>query len=361
MATGRTRVSGPARSARPGATRGRSDGTGAQPRAKGVGGPLVSDARGARSAPARPAAERRPAPAAAPKRPAPAAAPKRPAPAAAPKRAAPAAAAPARTGPVAAERPVGQRPPVLPVAPGTPGAPALPAVPVGGEPVGPITEWSAVQVVAGMMDLADQAAGVQYRMGLGFRELARPARYRDELGFASFDALLQAYDLKSRQTAYKLILMVSSFSFAEVKAFGGSEKIFHATRLAKIEDPNGDVRRILAPRARVLGLEVAALSSHALRDAVKALGVRPKLARGPAGIAVTPANDTGELVDPRATHKAADRLRRALAIASILARVRVHHEDGEACVMVHLGAEATVLLSQLLRLGVAHAPQPAPD
>src|SRR5262245_37642746 len=42
-----------------------------------------------------------------------------------------------------------------------------------------------------------------YAMGRCLRELARPARYRDEMGFARFEALLANRGLPTRMTAHK--------------------------------------------------------------------------------------------------------------------------------------------------------------
>ena len=259
---------------------------------------------------------------------------------------------------VGATRPEPARPPAEPRRPATPAVAKAPAGPMAA-PAGPMAQWSAREVLAGLRERMNAVAGATYGMGVALRELARPERYRDELGFRSLEELLAAYGLPSRVTAYKLITVVATFGLREVNELGGMEKTFMLVRGAKREDPGGDVRRVLAPGARIAGVDVQSASVRTLRDALRALGRTPlALGRGPA---LPGADDAGSapLADPGAAGRAGDRLRSACKKAVLPARIRVHHEDGVACVSAHFVVASAVRLAQIIRVGYPHAPPPS--
>ena len=361
MATGRTKASGAARVVRPVVVAtSRSD---ARPRAKEVGGPLVGATRPEPARPAAPERTRAGRPAAKPGTPevattrgevwrgAPAKADK-PDVAEARRREAPPPVEHARpAAPTVAKMPAG--PMATPVGPM--------ATPVGpmATPVGPMAQWSARDVLAGLRERMNAVAGATYGMGVALQELAKPERYRDELGFRSLEELLTAHGLPSRVTAYKLITVVTTFSLREVNDLGGMEKSFLLVRGVRREDPRGDVRKVLAPGARIAGVDVRAASVRTLRAALRALGRTPlAVGRGPVQAGD---DDAGAmpLADPGAAGRAGERLRSACRRATLPARIRVHHEDGVACVSAHFVVASAVRLAQIIRVGYPHAPPPS--
>ena len=269
--------------------------------------------------------------------------------------------APASSEVAAAARPVAGKPAARPAAPvaARPAAPvaARPVAPGSSEarvaevPVGPMERWSAQQILEGLRERLDAYAGVAYGMGTALAELARPERYRDELGFRSFEMMLQAYGLPSRMTAFKLIRVVGHFSLAEVRRLGGMEKTYYLLRIVLSADANADVREVLEPGARVAGLDVQTTSGRTLREALR--GLRPTRQGGVAAGAAG-----GELMDHGAPSRAAQRLRTAVKYAVIPARIRVHYEDGVPCIAAHLDVAATIRLASCVRTG-AHPPPPS--
>lgn len=201
---------------------------------------------------------------------------------------------------------------------------------VGG-PLAPLARMTADQLIKQIADYEATSASNTYALGLCLRELSQPRRYHDELGFESFEALLEARSLPTRMTAYKLITVVSTYSEREVQALGGTEKSYAVARYAKKEKPDGDPKRFLAPNARVAGRTVAEMSA---RDINRELGGKQR---------VTAAAKA-------AAKKASSRLGRALTRATVTHHMRVHPHKG-ACVSVHLDAEgAEKLVSLLARL-----------
>jgi hypothetical protein len=168
-----------------------------------------------------------------------------------------------------------------------------------------------------------------YQLGLCLRELSVPKRYRDELGFESFEALLAARQLRTRVTAHKLIKVVSTFSEAEVAQLGGTEKSFRLIRWALQDKPNGDPRRVLAASARVGGRAVSAVTT---RDINRLLA---GAARGPTA------------AEKAAAKKASSRLGDRLRSAGLSPRMRAHNHGG-ACVSIHLDPAAANQLASLL-------------
>ncbi len=147
-------------------------------------------------------------------------------------------------------------------------APAKPAraAAVGGPRLAPRPDpkaMSAEQLVTQIASYEAASASNSYALGLCLQELSQASRYRDELGFDTFEALLVARKLPSRMTAFKLIRVVSTYSEQEVTKLGGPAKSYAFIRLAKRQGRNADPRRFLAPNAKIAGLAVSALS---LRD-----------------------------------------------------------------------------------------------
>jgi hypothetical protein len=169
-----------------------------------------------------------------------------------------------------------------------------------------------------------------YAMALCLRELARPRRYREELGYASFEAMLAAHEeLPSRMSAFKAITVVEVFEQDEVRRLGGMEKAYQLIRAYKRLHPKTDPRSVLEPGAKVLGQEVATLSARKLREALKEAG-RPKAA------------------ETAAAKSAGRRLRGRFARHGVGGKVRIHVHDGVPCVSTHHATESAVALVELL-------------
>jgi hypothetical protein len=229
--------------------------------------------------------------------------------------------------------PPGTRNPVIVRRPNVAVTPASPgrASAVGGPLVPPpstLGRMTAEQVIAQIARYETSSASNAYALGQCLSELSRPKRYRDELGFDSFEALLVGRNLPTRVTAFKLITVVSTFSEPEVKQLGGTEKSYALIRYAKQEKPNGDPRRLLAPSARVLGRVVGSVSARELNREL--IG----------GVSPTPAQTA-------AAKKAASRLGSALRRAGVSHRMRVHTHGGR-CVSAHLDPEMAGQLAGLL-------------
>jgi hypothetical protein len=226
----------------------------------------------------------------------------------------------------------------LPItAPVTPAAPAH-AAPTRASPVaGPLVaapaalgRLSAEQLIAQVGRYEASSTSNAYALGQILRELSLPKRFRDELGFESFEELLEARSLPSRVTAFKLITVVSTFSDAETQQLGGTEKSYALIRFAK-QSGNSDPRRMLAPNARVLGRAVAAISTREINR----------------GLRGEPDASSPEAV---AARKASARLGSALRRAGVEHRMRVH-SHGQRCVSAHFdAASARQLADALARL-----------
>jgi hypothetical protein len=203
---------------------------------------------------------------------------------------------------------------------------------VGGPLVPPqstLGRMSAEQLIAQIERYEASSGSNAYALGQCLSELSHPKRYRDELGFGTFEELLVARSLPTRVTAFKLITVVSTFSEPEVKQLGGTEKSYALIRYAKQEKPNGDPRRLLASSARVLGRVVGAVSARELNRELMGGGKSP-----------TPAQTA-------AAKKAASRLGSALRRSGVSHRMRVHTHGGR-CVSAHLDPEMAVQLADLL-------------
>src|SRR5262245_35012477 len=87
---------------------------------------------------------------------------------------------------------------VLPQRPSVIGRPPLPAE-------------SAEALVRRVVGLRFDVAERFYDMGRALAELSRPERYKGELGFATFEALLEARGLPNRLWASKLIAVASTY------------------------------------------------------------------------------------------------------------------------------------------------------
>jgi hypothetical protein len=188
---------------------------------------------------------------------------------------------------------------------------------------------TAEQVIAQIERYEASSASNAYALGQCSSELSRPKRYRDELGFDTFEALLVGRSLPTRVTAFKLITVISTFSKPEVKQLGGTEKSYALIRYAKQEKPNGDPRRLLASGARVLGRAVGSVSARELNRALMG------------GKSPTPAQTA-------AAKKAASRLGSALRRAGVSHRMRVHTHGGR-CVSAHFDPEMAVQLADMWR------------
>lgn len=71
--------------------------------------------------------------------------------------------------------------------------------------------------------LAAVATSAFYRLGLVFRELSRKEMYAGELGFDSFEELLDAHDLGTRIHAYRLIQVVDAFDQKTAERLGSKK------------------------------------------------------------------------------------------------------------------------------------------
>ena len=158
-------------------------------------------------------------------------------------------------------------PPVAPAPGGTLRAQpvARPAVPAAVR----IGALSAEQVIAEIERHGEATGMAAYEQGLRFLELSKPKRYRDELGYRTFEELLVARDLPSRMTAYKLIEVVSTFSQPEVKQLGGVARTYALVRFVKRQNENADPRKLLAPNARVLGRALADVKTSEIEKAMR--------------------------------------------------------------------------------------------
>ncbi len=187
---------------------------------------------------------------------------------------------------------------------------------------------SAEQVIAQISRYEASSSSNTYALGVCLRELSQAKRYREELGFETFEELLVERKLPSRMTAFKLIAVVSTYSEKEVAMLGGTEKSYALVRFAKRQGSNSDPRKFLAPNARLLGRFVSILSANDINAATR--------------------DSTGpNAAQHAAAKKASSRLGRALARAEVPHHMRVHNHRG-VCVSTHMDAAAANQLCDLL-------------
>jgi hypothetical protein len=202
-----------------------------------------------------------------------------------------------------------------------------------------LARLTAEQLIAQITRTEAASASNAYLLGSYLQELSQPKRYKDELGFGTFEELLEKRELPSRVTAFKLIKVVGTFSDAEVQQLGGMEKSYTLIRYAKRQGAGADPRKFLAPNARVGGNSVSKISIRALNGIMRAM---------------TPgnANDTDAAAANDAAHKAATKasnaLGRALKRAGLKHRMRVH-AHGTECVSAHFDSATATQLAALLR------------
>ena len=207
--------------------------------------------------------------------------------------------------------------------------------PLPSKPDRQLAGLTAQQVIAEVMRRQDVAIGNMYAMALCLRELSRPERYRDELKFRSFEALLAAHaELPSRMTCHKYFTVVSVFSEAEVKRLGGMEKCYELIRSQRQTNPKGDPRALLKTDARVLGVRVNEVSARGLRELLRGRTQHPK-------------------VSTEGAKRVARRLRTAFRRLLVDARLRVHTHDGAACVETHFPVKGATDLVPILKSAVA--------
>jgi hypothetical protein len=206
---------------------------------------------------------------------------------------------------------------------------------------------SARDLITSIEQFEANSAMNSYQLGMCLRELGRPERYRDELGFATFDELLVKRELPSRVTAFKLVSVVSTFSEAEVSQLGGMAKGYALIRYAKRQGLP-DARRFASPAARLLGSTVANLSVRDINGALRSTDGDDSAALGMSAATT------------KAAKKASSKLGRALKRAGLKHRMRVH-AHGDTCVSVHFDApNATTLASLLTRLKKLEKQAPKP-
>jgi hypothetical protein len=201
----------------------------------------------------------------------------------------------------------------------------------------PIARMSGEELIAQIERYEEASASNTYALGACLRELSQPKRYKDELGFQTFEELLVARELPSRVTAFKLINVVSTYSDAEVKQLGGTEKSYAIIRYAKYQQgANSDPRKYLLPNARLLGTAIAKLSTREINGAARA-------SKGN--------EDSDALAESSAAKKtalkASSKLGHALKQAGLKHRMRVH-AHGEECVSAHFDAPTATTLADLL-------------
>lgn len=221
---------------------------------------------------------------------------------------------PARMVPIAAPAS-----PASPSRPATVGGPRLTARP-------DVEKMSGEQLIAQAAGYEASSSSNSYALGLCLRELSQEKRYRTELGFETFKALLAARKVTSRMTAFKLIQVVSTFSEEEVTKLGGSAKGYALIRLAKRQKGNTDARQFLSPKARIAGLTVSAASVRDINRLSSA---------------------TGTTEHSKTAQRTSTSLGAALGRLGVAHRMRLHWHPDE-CVSVHLDpASARQLLGVL--------------
>jgi len=197
-------------------------------------------------------------------------------------------------------------------------------------PVAALAGLKAQQVIAEVKRREDVGIANMYAMALCLRELSRVERYRDELGFKSFEGMLEEHGLPTRMTCHKWFTVIATFSEAEVRKMGGMEKCYTLIRSVKLTKPAADPREVLKDGARVLGVKVSEATGRQMRDLLRKRPRRPKVATKDA-------------------KRAAERLRNGFRRVRVAAKMRVHVHDGAACVETHLPAKSAAELVTVLK------------
>jgi hypothetical protein len=197
-----------------------------------------------------------------------------------------------------------------------------------------VAALDARQVLDEIVRRLDVAAANAYALALCLRELSRPERYRGELGFKSFEELLEAHAfLPTRMTAFKWFTVVGTLSAEEVRAAGGMEKSYLLIRASRRLDPMADPRKYLTKGAKIGGVAATATSARHLREVLRRIGERNKHKRP----------------DTKVAKSAARRMRTALRHAKVVGAIRVHVHQSSACVAAHFGDTEAVKLVDYLR------------
>jgi hypothetical protein len=179
-----------------------------------------------------------------------------------------------------------------------------------------------------------------YSLAMCLRELSRPERYRDELGFKSFEQLLAAHAfLPSRMTAHKWFTVIGNFSQDEVKRLGGFEKSYLLVRASLRVDPKANPRDMVSGRKFPFKIDPRKVSTRGVNSLLRGIG---KGRRKP---------------DTKGARRAAGMLRTRFRRARVEAAVRVHLHDGKPCVAAHFAERSAGTLVSYMkaaqRAGVA--------
>ena len=174
-----------------------------------------------------------------------------------------------------------------------------------------------------------------FSMGRLLQELSRPERYKVELGYATFEEMVEARHVTNRMTASKLIAVVSTFP-QRIATSLGMEKSYALMRYAAVTGAARGAVELAASNALIAGQRVSDISVHGINDARREL--REKLH--------PPAPNEGQA----AAKAAARRLQAALRQAGARdARARAHREGGVWRVRVVLSAEGATKAADVLK------------
>jgi len=171
----------------------------------------------------------------------------------------------------------------------------------------------------------EEATRAFYAMGLALRELSRKERYKDELGFATFEELVDARYLTSRMTAAKLIAVASTFPAPQAQKLG-VEKSYALIRYASVKGQPRDAVRLAISNAVIDGEPVLTISVRELVRATQRL------------------RESLDPPEPSENENAARRAARALQAAlrrhgQKSAAAHAHRAGGEWVVQVHLSQD----------------------
>ena len=162
--------------------------------------------------------------------------------------------------------PIGLRAPLTPDA--VRRAAAAPTKPLARAPV--VRAEALVREVRRLRATIDQSF---YELGQTLRELKQPERYR-ELGYDTFEALLDGRELGSRVTAHKLVAIVETFDAPTAKRLG-IEKAYEVSSYVKLAHPDESAKAVLTLDPVVRNdpsrSRLSAISGRALALAVRAL------------------------------------------------------------------------------------------
>lgn len=139
-----------------------------------------------------------------------------------------------------------------------------------------VTTLSAAQILTELQLERGRAAKAFYGMGLLLRELAKPERYRVELGFESFNALLEQRYMTNRMTALRYIAVVTIFT--EIMATElGIEKSYALIKYASSQGKAEDAPGLYAKNVLIGEERVRDMSSRELLRAAKELKAPPTI------------------------------------------------------------------------------------